>query len=489
MKIIETSNESSNKLLAGINKVVDIVGSTIGPAGKNIVIGREYQYPLITNDGVTIADEIELEDEIENLGAQIIKEATKKTNAKVGDGTTTTTVLLGALVNAIFDKYYKGLTLDKKNPMTLRRELESALPNLISLLEEKKVEVQTQDDLYNVALVSCENSDIAKVLSEICWTVGKDGKVTVEDGFGDIVEHEVKPGAEFAFGTDSRFRDIGGDTYTLEYPSTLLLKDRFNSSMMIQSVISSLSKLSKNLVVFTESYDKSLLADLFAFNLTYGFRVFVVPVLGSRKDYWDDIKALVGGEVIEEGTDFTLKNFKTEWGGKCKKIVLTKDTTTFISETNLIPYIDSLKEQKDKSISAFDKEQIEKRIAKLVNGVGIIKVGAPSKTEQEYLKHKIEDAVNATMSAFRGGIVKGGGIALKEVSEQITDPLLKQVLNAPYDKIQSNAGEALEINDSIVDPFLVTKACLETAVSVAGLIITTYASIGIKTEDKKNPTL
>ena len=489
LKILKTNQEARDSLLRGLNKVADSVVSTLGPSGRNAVIGRPYQDPLITNDGETVAKNINLEDEIEELGGSIIKAATRKTNEKAGDGTTTTTCLLQSLANEAFKK--AGNILEQKNPMDIKREIDRECARAVQLLAGKSKKIKTKEELKHIASISMENEEIGSVIAEVLNKVGKDGAVKTEQSLEFTTSYSFEDGSKFNHGfiVPSMENNNKGQA-ELESPLILYTNNKINSLSQLRTVLGVVSPLSKSLVIFTEQIEIEVVKKLLELRLESGFQTVVVKIPSSKQETFEDLVSLCGGKMIDETKDIKLENVVEDFLGKAKKVIISKDETIIIKGNGDVKKaVQDLKEKKDKAESLYDKELLTKRIGNLGGVIGTIKVGATTDSEREYLNLKVEDAVNATRCALEEGYVKGGGIALYEIANEMKDSILYNTLRAPYLKIVENAGGKIEIPDTVIDSTKVMRVALENACSYAGLLITTEVAIADKLEKPKDLTI
>lgn len=479
MKIISSGDKAILSLKKGVDAVADIVKQTLGPNGSNVILTRSLLPPYITNDGVSIAKEIELEDEIENVGAQIIKDVTEKTNDIVGDGTTTAIVLAQAIFNEVYNKYLdpNNLTRHKFSPMKVRKELKDACVEIIDELKKEAKEISSLKDLEKVAFVSMEDKEISKKIASMVNALGKDGTITVEEGDGFDLETEIINGLEFNQGILSPYMETNErHEAVIENARILVTNKRLETAQSVLPVIQDLIKEGINKLVIIGDFDQSVIQN-FLVNKINGFHVTAVrsPMTETLKD----ICALTGAYFYDRDLteDFTYGNL-----GTAEKIISTQAKTLVVGGKGSVEKrVADLKEQIKKTTSSFDKKNLEERIGKLTLGVGVIKVGAISDADRKYLKLKIDDTVSATKAALQEGVIPGGGLALKNVSERINNILSKAIL-IPFTLIKESGIES--ISGNVVDPLKVTRTALESAVSVISLLITSCAVIANKNEDK-----
>ncbi len=527
-------NEDARKALKrGVDAVVDAVKVTIGPRGRNVVIDKSYGAPTITNDGVSIAKEINLRDKFENMGAEIVKEVASKTNEIAGDGTTTSLILAQAIVTEGLKHSSMGV-----NAMSLRSGIEEATAKAVTILGQISKPIKNKEEIRQVAVISAESEEMGTIIAETIEKVGKDGVVTVEESQTFGVDSEVVEGLEFDKGFVSPYMITNPERMEAEYKDVpVLLTDRKISA--IKDVLPLLESLAqtgkKELVIIADDCDGEALATFLVNKLRGGFSVLVVkaPGFGDRKrEMLEDIAVTVGAKVVSEDLGLKLESATIDMLGKASKIVATKDNTIIVGgkgkKADIEARVKSLKKQKETTESKYDKEKIDERIAKLSGGVAVIKVGAATETEMKYLKLKIEDAVSATKAAIAEGIVAGGGSALVRVAKKmknekskdfaspeialgyniilraLEEPLRQIVLNtgnadgsvavekimnsdkenAGFNALTENFSDDL-IKDGIIDPVKVTRTALQNAASAASILLTTEVAIADEPEPKK----
>jgi chaperonin GroEL len=524
-KQILFDEEARGKLKAGVNIVANAVKTTIGPKGRNVVMEKSYGSPVITNDGVTIAKEIELEDKFENMGAQLIREAASKTNDVAGDGTTTATVLAQALINEGLKVVAAGA-----NPMIVKKGLETGTKHLVEQLKQlrKPVALGTAD-VAHVATISSGDPEIGKLIAEIMEKVGGAGVITVEEGQTLGLETEVVEGMQFDNGYVSAYMVTDTQRMEAAYGDALILiTDKKISS--IQEILPLLEEMAKtgrkNLVILAEDVDGEALATLVLNKLRGTFNTLAVKAPGfgdRRKEMLRDIAALTGGQVISEEVGLKLDAVTVDMLGRADKVVAAKDKTTIVGgkgdKATIDARIEQIKAQIEKTDSKYDREKLQERYAKLAGGVGVIKVGAATEVEMKEKKYRIEDALSATKAAVDpvdGGILPGGGTALIDVLDSLKDvklegeasialDILRKALKAPLHQIAENAGQdgsviveevrkaakgigynALTgeyvdmLKAGIIDPYKVTSSALQNASSIAGMVLTTEVLIADK---------
>lgn len=531
-KQILFSEDARKKLKAGIDQVANVVKVTIGPKGRNVVLEKSYGSPTITNDGVSIAKEITLKDKFENMGAEIIKEVATKTNDVAGDGTTTSVVLTQAIISEGMKHTNMGLGV-----MGVRQGMESATVDIVSALKSMAKTISTKEEIRQVATVSAESEDIGKIIADTIDKVGKDGVVTVEESPTFGVDSEVVEGLEFDKGYVSAYMITNTERMEAEYKDVpVLITDKKISA--IKDVLPILEKIAqtgkREIVIIADDIDGEALTTFVINKLKGGFNVLGIkaPGYGDRKkDQLQDIAVVLGAVVVSSEFGLELENTELMQLGRASRIVSKKESTVIIGgkgEKKLInDRVKQLKGQKDTTKSKFDIENIEKRIAKLIGGVAVIRVGAATETEMKYLKLKIEDAVNATKAAISEGIVLGGGVALVKASEKVRSTFMKKesspefkagyeiILNAceiPLKQIAVNSGkgdgsivvetvkkskgnggyDALKdeyVTDmfasGIIDPVKVTRTGLENATSASAILLTTEVAVTEEPKEEK----
>lgn len=524
----------------GIDQLAAAVKITLGPKGRNVVLAKSFGSPQITNDGVTIAKEIEFADKFENTGAELVKEVASKTNDAVGDGTTTSVVLTQALIDEGMKYATAGV-----NVVSLRRALEDKRDDLVKELQKMAKPVKTQEEIIQVASISAESRELGEIIAEAIEKVGKDGAVTVEESQGTGIEKEVVEGMQFDRGYVSAYMITNAERMeaVMEDPYILITDKKISS---IQDILPLLEKLvktgKKELVIIAEDVDGDALATLVVNRLRGGFNALGVKAPGfgdRRKEMLEDIAVLTGGKVIAEDVGLKLENTEIGMLGRARRVVSDKDNTTIVGgkgkKEEIEKRIRQIRNQIEKTTSEYDREKLHERLAKLSGGVAVIKVGAATETEMKYIKLKIEDAVAATKAALAEGIVPGGGTALvrlslqlayklrhsKDISveEQAAMRIMQGALLEPITQISINAGkkpgevitqvgqkidadpntgyDALNdkivkdmIKEGIVDPVKVTRSALQNSVSVAAMFLTTEAAIAeLPKKEEKAPAI
>ncbi len=526
-KDIQFQEDARKKLKAGVDKLADAVKVTLGPKGRNVIIERSYGSPLVTKDGVTVAKEIELEDKMENLGAELVKEVASKTNDVAGDGTTTATVLAQAMVREGMKLVTSGI-----DPQALRRGIEKATKKAVEGIKDLSQPV-SGSAVRQVASISANDSEIGGVIAEAMARVGKDGVITIEEGQSFGIEVDVAQGMQFDKGYLSPYMVTNSDRMEAEYAdaSILLTDQKISSVQTLVPILEAIAETGKKeLVIIAEDIDGEALATLVVNKLRGAFSTLAIkaPAFGDRKKAMlEDIAIATGATVISEEKGMKLDGIEISHLGHARKVISSKDNTTIVDGGGKPEDLESRKIQIKKEIelstSDFDKEKLMERLAKLVGGVGVIKVGAASEVEMKEKKHRIEDAVSATKAAIEEGIVPGGGVALIRAKRQLQDlhenlddkderlgvEIVAKALEEPMRQIASNAGEKGDVivervigmegsygfnastgkdeNDmieaGIIDPAKVTRSALQNAASIAMMIITTEVAI---TEIKKD---
>ncbi|HYW86435.1 MAG TPA: chaperonin GroEL [Chloroflexota bacterium] len=518
-KQLEYSEEARRALKRGIDALADAVKITLGPKGRNVVLDKKFGPPTITNDGVTIAKEIELEDPFENMGAQLLKEAATKTNDIAGDGTTTATVLAQAIVNEGFKNVTAGA-----NPLLLKRGIERGVQAVVDNLKVMSTPVQDQTKIAQVAAISAADDEIGKLIAEVMEKVGKDGVITVEESKTLKFETEYVEGMQFDRGYISPYfiTDPQRMESVLDEPYILITDKKISAIADILPVLERFLQVSKNLLIVAEDVDGEALATLVVNKLRGTLNVLAVKAPGfgdRRKAMLEDIATLTGGVVISEEVGRKLDSATIQDLGRARKVVSNKDETTIVegrgSEEAIKGRIQQIRTQINETTSDFDREKLQERLAKLAGGVAVIKVGAATEVELKEKKHRVEDALSATRAAVEEGIVPGGGVAfihslgslepvLGELSgDQKTGAMmLRRALEEPLRRICANAGAegsvvveevkrrgagkgydaargeyADMVERGIIDPLKVTRSALENAASIATMILTTETLI------------
>ena len=536
-KQVVHGEESRAAILRGINQLADAVKITLGPKGRNVVIDKKFGSPTITKDGVTVAKEIELKDALENMGAQMVREVASKTSDVAGDGTTTATVL----AQAIFREGVKTVAAGA-NPMALKRGIDKAVERAVAEIKRLKKDVKG-DMIAQVGTVSANgDATIGNIIAQAMDKVGKDGVITVEESKTMETSLEVVEGMQFDRGYLSPYfvTDPERMEVTLENPLILIHEKKISSMKDLLPLLEQVAKLGKPMLIIAEDVEGEALATLVVNKLRGTLNIAAVKAPGfgdRRKAMLEDIAILTGGKVISEDLGIKLENVKLEDLGKAKKITIDKDNTTIVEgagkASDIEGRVKTLRAQIDETSSDYDREKLQERLAKLVGGVAVIKVGAATETEMKEKKARVEDAMHATRAAVEEGIVPGGGVALVRAAkvlekflinkdgegdpdEQIGVNIVRRALEEPLRQIVQNAGKEGAVvvekvradkNDSygfnaqtevyedlvkagVIDPAKVTRTALQNAASIAGLMLTTEAMVSeIPDEDKSSPAM
>lgn len=528
-KQIKFGDEGRQGLQKGVNKLADTVKITLGPKGRNVVLDKSFGAPTITNDGVTIAKEIELENKFEDMGAQLIKEVASKTNDVAGDGTTTATILAQTMINNGLRNVAAGA-----NPMEIRHGIEKATENVVNEIKKNAKEISGKEEIAQVASVSAGDKEIGNLIAEVMDTIGKDGVITVEESNTLGLEKEVVEGMQFDNGYISPYMmtDTASMKAVLENPSILITDKKISSINEILPLLENMAQGGKKeLVIIAEDVEGDALTTLILNKLRGTINVLAVKAPGfgdRRKEMLGDIAALTGGIVISADLGHKLEDTKIEMLGTARKVESDKDNTVIVEgkgdKAKIKSRISQIKTEIEKSTSDYDKEKLNERLAKLSGGVGVIKVGAATETELKEKKYKVEDAVEATKAAIEEGIVSGGGVALVDCissidslkltgDEVIGVEIVKKALESPMRQIAENAGidgsvvienvkklnpgegfDALTgeygnmVNLGIIDPAKVARSALQNASSIAALILTTESVVADKPE-KSEPAM
>ena len=528
-KLLKFDEEARRALEAGVNKLADAVKVTLGPKGRNVVLDKKWGAPTITNDGVSIAKEVELDDPFENMGAQLVKEVATKTNDVAGDGTTTATVLAQNLVTLGMRNVAAGA-----NPLSLKRGIEKAVAAAVESIQSQSKDVDDKSDIANVATISAADSSIGAVIAEAIDKVGKDGVVTVEESNTFGTELEFTEGMQFDKGYLSPYfvTDPERQEAVLEEPYILLHQAKISTVQSLLPVLEAVMKTGKSLVIVAEDVEGEALATLVVNKIRGTFSAVAVKAPGfgdRRKAMLQDMAVLTGGQVVSEEVGLKLENLTLDLLGTAKRVIVTKDDTTLVdgggTTEDVTGRINQIKTEIDNTDSDWDREKLQERLAKLAGGVAVIKVGAATEVELKEKKHRIEDAVSATKAAIEEGIVAGGGVALvrarpavAKVAESLEGDeatgarTVWQSLVAPSRYIAENAGlegsiwvqrieseegttglnaETGELTDmikaGIVDPAKVTRAALQNAASIAAMVLTTECLVADKPEPPGPP--
>lgn len=528
-KQIKYQEIARKKLKIGVDKLANTVRVTLGPKGRNVVLDKGFGAPTITNDGVTIAKEIELEDKIENLGAEIIKEVAQKTNDVAGDGTTTATIL----GQAIISEGLKNVTAGA-NPLAIKRGIERGTQVIIGFLKKMAKPVSGKAEIAQVATIAAEDPEVGNLIAEVMEEIGKDGVITIEESQTFGLQKETVKGLQFDRGYISPYMITNVERMEAEFedPHILITDKKLSALTEILPVMEKVAQTGKKeLVIIAEEVEGDALATLVVNKLRGTFNALAVkaPGFGDRKkEMLQDIAVVCGGQVVSEEVGLKLENIDLKMLGSARKVVATKENTTIIEgkgkKEDIEARISQIKKELEVSTSEFDKEKLQERLAKLAGGVAVIKVGAATEVEQKARQHKTEDALSATRAAVEEGIVPGGGVALIRAISALKDlkvegdeetgvNILKRALEEPIRQIAQNAGvdgsvvtqkvkegkgnfgfnaQTLVYEDlmqsGIVDPTKVVRSALENAASAAAMFLTTECVVAELEEAKKKKT-
>ena len=522
-KDIKFSEEARRAMLRGVDALADAVKVTLGPKGRNVVLEKKFGSPLITNDGVTIAKEIELEDAFENMGAKLVAEVASKTNDVAGDGTTTATVLAQAMIREGLKNVTAGA-----NPVGVRKGIEEAVKVALEGLHEISKPIEGKESIAQVAAISAADEEVGSLIAEAMERVGNDGVITIEESKGFTTELEVVEGMQFDRGYASPYMVTDSDKMeaVLENPYILITDKKITNIQEILPVLEQVVQQGKPLLLIAEDVEGEALATLVVNKLRGTFNAVAVKAPGfgdRRKAMLEDISVLTGGELITEDLGLDLKSTEIGQLGRASKVVVTKENTTIVEgsgdSAQISARVNQIRAQVEETTSEFDKEKLQERLAKLAGGVAVIKVGAATETELKERKLRIEDALNSTRAAVEEGIVSGGGTALVNVYNKVASieadgdvqtgvNIVLRSLEEPIRQIAHNAGlegsvivERLKneeigvgfnaatnewvnmIEKGIVDPTKVTRSALQNAASVAAMLLTTEAVVADKPEE------
>ena len=454
-KEIKFSEDARSSMLRGVDKLADTVKTTMGPKGRNVVLEQSYGTPTITNDGVTIAKSIELENHFENMGAKLVSEVASKTNDIAGDGTTTATVLTQAIVNAGMKNVTSGA-----NPVGIRRGIDKATEAAVEALKKMSHDVKTKDDIAQIASISAANPEVGKLIADAMEKVGNDGVITIEDSRGVETSVDVVEGMSFDRGYMSQYMVTDNDKMEadLDNPYILITDKKISNIQDILPLLQSVVQEGRSLLIIADDITGEALPTLVLNKIRGTFNVVAVKAPGfgdRRKAQLQDIAVLTGGTVISDDLGMSLKDATVDQLGQANKVTVTKDSTTIVdgkgSKEAITERVDQIKQAISKSTSDFDKEKLQERLAKLSGGVAVVKVCAATETELKEKKYRIEDALNATRAAVQEGFVPGGGTALVNVLPALDDikatgdeatgvNIVKDALEAPVRQIAENAG-------------------------------------------------
>ncbi|MFU8691957.1 chaperonin GroEL [Rossellomorea sp. FS2] len=516
-KEIKFSEEARRSMLRGVDQLANAVKVTLGPKGRNVVLEKKFGSPLITNDGVTIAKEIELEDAFENMGAKLVAEVASKTNEIAGDGTTTATVLAQAMIREGLKNVTAGA-----NPVGVRKGIEKAVQGAVEELKAISKPIEGKDSIAQVAAISAADEEVGQLIAEAMERVGNDGVITIEESKGFTTELDVVEGMQFDRGYASPYMVTDSDKMeaVLDNPYILITDKKIGNIQEVLPVLEQVVQQGKPLLMVAEDVEGEALATLVVNKLRGTFNAVAVKAPGfgdRRKAMLEDLAVLTGGEVITEDLGLDLKSANITQLGRAAKVVVTKENTTVVEGSGdpekIAARVNQIRAQLEESTSEFDKEKLQERLAKLAGGVAVVKVGAATETELKERKLRIEDALNSTRAAVEEGIVSGGGTALVNVYNKVASieadsdvatgiNIVLRALEEPIRQIAHNAGlegsiivERLKkeevgvgfnaasgewvnmIEQGIVDPTKVTRSALQNAASVAAMFLTTEAVV------------
>lgn len=526
-KDIKFSEDARAAMLRGVDKLADTVKVTLGPKGRNVILDKSFGAPQITNDGVTIAKEIELEDKFENMGAQLVAEVASKTNDIAGDGTTTATVLAQAIVNEGMKNVTAGA-----NPVGIRRGIELATKQAVESLREASTKVEDKESIAQIAAISSGDEEIGHLLADAMERVGSDGVITIEESQGIETELDVVEGMQFDRGYLSQYMVTDNEKMeaNLDNPYVLITDKKISSVQEILPVLENIMQQNRQLLIIADDIDGEALPTLVLNKIRGTLNVVAVKAPGfgdRRKGMLEDIAILTDGTVITSDLGLDLKDVTIDQLGTAGKVVVTKDDTTVVEGAGEKTHIDQrvamLRSQAEETTSEFDREKLQERIAKLAGGVAVIKVGAATETEIKERKLRIEDALNAARAAVEEGVIAGGGTAYINILEKLAGieaegdeetgvKIVLRALEEPVRQIASNAGldgsvivERLKhvepgigfnaatgemvnmVQAGIIDPTKVTRSALQNAASVSALLLTTEAAVAEIPEENGGP--
>ena len=526
-KDINFGTDARAKLAKGVNTLADAVTTTMGPKGRYVALQRSYGAPTITNDGVSVAKEIELKDPVENMGAQLVKEVATKTNDTVGDGTTTATLLAQVIVNEGLRNVAAGA-----NPIAIRRGVDKAVDAVVAEMKKSAQQVSTKEQIASVGTISASDPEIGKKISDAMEVVGKDGVITVEESQTFGIEIDTVEGMQFDKGYISPYFATNNDTMTAELsnPYILMTDQKISNIQDILPILEAVQKQGSPLLIMAEDVDGEALATLILNKLRGALNICAIKAPGygdRRKRMLEDIAILTGGQVAMKELGINLTDVTAEMLGRAKSVKIAKDTTTIVggagSKDAIAERVNQIKSEIENTTSEFDREKLQERLAKLSGGVAVIKAGAATESELKEIKHRIEDALQATRAAVEEGIVAGGGVAFlaassaldsvetSDADEKIGVEIIRKALAAPVKKIADNAGfegsvvaekikampagQGLDsatgtygdmIEMGVLDPVKVARVTLQNAASIAGLILITEATVS---DEPKNTNI
>ena len=524
-KDVRFSTDARDRMLKGVNTLADAVKVTLGPKGRNVVLDKSFGAPRITKDGVTVAKEIELEDKLENMGAQMVKEVASRTNDEAGDGTTTATVLAQAIVREGLKQVAAGL-----NPMDLKRGIDLATSKVVDEIKKMARDVKDSDEVAQVGTISANGeAEIGQQIADAMQKVGNEGVITVEENKGLETETDVVEGMQFDRGYLSPYFVTNADKMTSELEDCMILlhEKKLSSLQSMVPLLESVIQSQKPLLIIAEDVEGEALATLVVNKLRGGLKIAAVKAPGfgdRRKAMLQDIAILTGGQVISEDLGMKLESVTMDMLGTAKKVQITKDETTIVDGAGAKAEIESrvtqIRSQIEETSSDYDREKLQERVAKLAGGVAVIRVGGMTEVEVKERKDRVDDALNATRAAVQEGIIVGGGVALLQAGKALeklkgSNPdqeagiaIVRRAIEAPLRQIAENAGvdgavvagKVRESNDTsfgfnaqteeygdmfkygVIDPAKVARTAMEDAASVAGLLITTEAMVADKPE-------
>ena len=526
-KDIYFGTDARAKLAKGVNTLADAVTTTMGPKGRYVALQRSYGAPTITNDGVSVAKEIELKDPVENMGAQLVKEVATKTNDTVGDGTTTATLLAQVIVNEGLRNVAAGA-----NPIAIRRGVDKAVDAVVTEMKKSAQQVSTKEQIASVGTISASDPEIGKKISDAMEVVGKDGVITVEESQTFGIDIDTVEGMQFDKGYISPYFATNNDTMTAELsnPYILMTDQKISNIQDILPILEAVQKQGSPLLIMAEDVDGEALATLILNKLRGALNICAIKAPGygdRRKRMLEDIAILTGGQVAMKELGINLTDVTAEMLGRAKSVKIAKDTTTIVggagSKDAIAERVNQIKSEIENTTSDFDREKLQERLAKLSGGVAVIKAGAATESELKEIKHRIEDALQATRAAVEEGIVAGGGVAFlaassaldsvetSDADEKIGVEIIRKALAAPVKKIADNAGfegsvvaekikampagQGLDsatgtygdmIEMGVLDPVKVARVTLQNAASIAGLILITEATVS---DEPKNTNI
>ena len=526
-KDIYFGTDARAKLAKGVNTLADAVTTTMGPKGRYVALQRSYGAPTITNDGVSVAKEIELKDPVENMGAQLVKEVATKTNDTVGDGTTTATLLAQVIVNEGLRNVAAGA-----DPLAIRRGIDKAVNVVVDSMKASAKTVDTKEQIASVGTISASDPQVGQKISDAMEVVGKDGVITVEESQTFGIDIDTVEGMQFDKGYISPYFSTNNDTMTAELsnPYILMTDQKISNIQEILPILEAVQKQGSPLLIIAEDVDGEALATLILNKLRGALNVCAVKAPGygdRRKRMLEDIAILTGGQVAMKELGINLTDVTAEMLGRAKSVKITKDNTTVVggagAKQAINERVNQIKAEIENTTSDFDREKLQERLAKLSGGVAVIKAGAATESELKEIKHRIEDALQATRAAVEEGIVAGGGVAFLTASsaldavetadadEKIGVEIIRKALAAPVKKIADNAGyegsvvaekikampagQGLDsatgtygdmIEMGVLDPVKVARVTLQNAASIAGLILITEATVS---DEPKNTTI